>query len=261
VTGAWTFVADAADDPIVVTAIHAGHDLRTEVNELMVLPDADRRREEDPYTDRWTNITGNSVVVARSRFEFDLNRPRERAVYQTPDDAWGLVVWDAELPAPVLEASLSLYDAFYVELGAMCDAMVERQGHFVLFDLHSYNHRRNGPDGPVADPDENPEINIGTRSITDAKWRPAVTAVMEAMRHHPFDGGHLDVRENVKFGGGNMSRWVNARYGSTGCSIAIEMKKIFMDEWTDELDENATVDLGEALASTADAVREVLGGS
>lgn len=256
--GAWTFASDDSDDPIIVTAIHAGHDLRTEVRDLITLPDADRRREEDPYTDRWTTIAGTSVVVDRSRFEFDLNRPRERAIYRTPEDAWGLQVWGADLPDEVVAASLSLYDAFYIELGEMCDAMVERNGQFVLFDLHSYNHHRNGHDGVVADPEDNPEINVGTKSITEQKWRPAVTTLMEAIGQHPFDGGHLDVRENVKFTGGNMSQWINARYGSKGCSMAIEMKKIFMDEWTDEIDENATVDLGEALEAAAEAVREVI---
>ena len=29
----------------------------------------------------------------RSRFEVDLNRPREEAVYRVPEDCWGLDVW------------------------------------------------------------------------------------------------------------------------------------------------------------------------
>ena len=66
------------------------------------------------------------------------------------------------------------------------------------------------------------------------------------------------MRENVKFGGGNMSRWVNDRYGSNGCAIAIEMKKIFMDEWTDDLDESITLDVGAVLGSAAQAVRNTL---
>ena len=34
-----------------------------------------------------------TVSVTRSRFEADLNRPRDRAVYLTPADAWGHQVW------------------------------------------------------------------------------------------------------------------------------------------------------------------------
>lgn len=257
---AWTFTSDGNDDPVLATAIHAGHELRDEVSKLMVLADADRRREEDPYTDRWTTVAASRVVVDRSRFEFDLNRPRDKAIYRTPDDAWGLVVWSGELPEAVVETSLGLYDAFYAELGDLCDSLVERHGRFVVFDLHSYNHHRSGHDALVDDPDENPEINVGTASIEDS-WRPVITAVMDALRSHPFDGGHLDVRENVKFSGGNMSRWINSRYGAAGCSIAIEMKKIFMDEWTDDLEEAAFIDIGEAVMSAADAARDLISSS
>src|ERR1051325_205611 len=49
--------------------------------------------EEDPYTDQLTAVAGTSLVVHRSRFEVDMNRARERAVYRTPGDAWGPPVW------------------------------------------------------------------------------------------------------------------------------------------------------------------------
>ena len=86
------------------------------------LATTDRRREEDPFTDRWTNLGGQPVVVAPLRFEFDLNRPREKAVYREPDDAWGLMVWDGEPSRRGGRRLAALYDAFYVELGALCDA-------------------------------------------------------------------------------------------------------------------------------------------
>jgi len=36
----------------------------------------------------------------------------------------------------------------------------------------------------------------------------------------------------VRFRGGNLARWVHERYPHTGCALAIEVKKIFMDEWS-----------------------------
>ena len=78
------------------------------------------------------------------------------------------------------------------------------------------------------------------------------------MRAAPFDGGHLDVRENVRFKGGYMSRWINERYAGRGCALAIEMKKIFMDEWTGEVDEAVIAAIGDALATATEAVRDVL---
>ena len=42
----------------------------------------------------------------------------------------------------------------------------------VVFDLHTYNHRRNGPDGPPADPAGNPQVNIGTGTMNRDRWAP-----------------------------------------------------------------------------------------
>jgi hypothetical protein len=47
----------------------------------------------------------------------------------------------------------------------------------------------------------------------------------------------------VKFTGGYMSRWLNSRYPDRLICLAIEFKKIFMDEWTGELDQPAWSEL------------------
>ena len=66
------------------------------------------------------------------------------------------------------------------------------------------------------------------------------------------------MRENVRFKGGYMSRWINERYAGRGCALAIEMKKIFMDEWTGEVDEAVLAAIGDALATATDATRDIL---
>lgn len=251
----WTI--ETGRDPIIATAIHAGHELRANVADLMKLPEADRLREEDPFTDHWVDAAANSIVVHRSRFEFDLNRPREKAVYIAPEDAWGLDIWKSTPQDEIVEESLGIYDAFYDQLGELCDQIVETHGHVVVLDLHSYNHRRGGPNGPVDDPELNPEVNLGTESV-DPSWAPVVDAFAATMGELPFDDDVLDVRANVKFKGGNMSRWVNGRYGERGCSIAVEMKKMYMDEWSGELDGEISVVIGNIINSAADSVRAVL---
>ena len=37
---------------MVATSVHAGHQVRPDLAELMVVTEAERLREEDPYTDR-----------------------------------------------------------------------------------------------------------------------------------------------------------------------------------------------------------------
>jgi N-formylglutamate amidohydrolase len=246
------------DGPIIATAIHAGHDLRPEVAALITLSEPDRLREEDPYTDQWLWVGDHTIDVSVSRFEVDLNRPRDAAVYRTPDDAWGLELWKHEPGDDLVARSLERYDAFYASLADLCDEVAAAHDRFVVLDLHSYNHRRGGPDAPVDDPAANPEINVGTGTVDHAVWGEVITAFSEAMAEHPFDGGHLDVRENVRFQGGHMSGWLNDRYAGRGCALAIEMKKIYMDEWTGKVDESALVATGEALSKAAVAVRAVL---
>ena len=114
---AWETVR--GDDPILATAIHAGHALRGEAEALIALPDEERLREEDPFTDRWVDVASNTIVVSRSRFEVDLNRPRDKAVYREPADAWGLNVWKSTPSDEFVEGSLALYDQFFVELGEL----------------------------------------------------------------------------------------------------------------------------------------------
>ncbi|MDH5372142.1 MAG: N-formylglutamate amidohydrolase [Acidimicrobiia bacterium] len=251
------WIVTTGDDPIVATAIHAGHSLRSEVGALTKLSPAHRLMEEDPFTDRWVNVADNSVIVDVSRFEVDLNRPREKAIYVRPEDAWGLDLWKAEPSIDLVNRSLEIYDRFYAELGQLCDRVIEAYGHVVVLDIHSYNHRRAGGDAAVDDPELNPEINLGTESIA-ASWSPVVSAFTKTMSELPFYDDTLDVRTNVKFKGGHMSRWINARYKDDGCSIAIEMKKIFMDEWSGVLDEGIAASIGNILLSAVGSVREEL---
>jgi N-formylglutamate amidohydrolase len=235
-----------APSPVVTTAIHAGHDLRPEVGDLVELDGATRRREEDPLTDHLA-VAGTRIVVHRSRFEVDLNRPRERAVYRTPDDAWDLPVWKRPLPPPVVERSRALYDQFYAALAERLDRLAAR-GRFVVLDIHSYNHRREGVPAPAED---NPELNVGTDGLDRARWAPVVDGFVDDMRAHLVDGHALDVRENVRFCGGHLAEWVHQRYRDTGCVLALEFKKTYMDEWTGRPDGVHLAELARTLTDAA----------
>lgn len=230
------FIARDLSLPIVATAIHAGHRVRPEVADLIALDAAQRLREEDPYTDRWTTVVPARVVGTHSRFEVDLNRPRDGAVYRSPDEAWGLTVWREPLPTGVIERSLARYDAFYEAVGELLDELHGAFGAFAVLDLHSYNHLRDGPAGEPAALRENPEVNIGTSILDRSRFGRALERFGEALRA-PVAGEALDVREDVKFRGGHFSRWIMTRYRGEACSLAVEFKKTFMDEWTGEPDE------------------------
>jgi len=241
---------------VVAVALHGGHAVRPEVARILGLSPRDRLREEDPYTHRWTRMGDRRIVVFRSRFEVDLNRPRSRAVYLRPEDAWGLPVWKIPPGTGVVRRSLEIHDRFYRALERLFQHLEREYGTFLVLDLHAYNHRRDGPDAPPADPEANPEINIGTGTMDRRRWEDERMRFMDALRAYHFDGRHLDVRENVRFEGGHLAAWVHERFPRTGCVLAVEVKKFFMDEWTGRLDARLFHDVEGALRAGASALRE-----
>jgi hypothetical protein len=241
---------ERGDGPLVAMAIHSGHSVRDEVAALMSIDERSRLREEDPFTGEWAAVAPTRCVVLRSRFEVDLNRPRERAVYRKPGDAWGLKVWRHDPPDGLVARSLDEYDAFYEAMHVLLEDIERSHGRFVVLDLHSYNHRREGPRGPAADEAGNPQVNVGTGTIDRARWGRLVDRFIADLGAHDFPGGALDVRENVKFRGGRFAGWVHEEFPETGCALAIEFKKFFMDEWTGEPDGKTVAAIGAALHST-----------
>ncbi len=244
--------------PLVASAIHDGHLLRPEVAGLMKLPDDGRLREEDPHTASWTTIAENRIIGLNSRFEVDLNRPRDHAVYRVPEDCWGLDVWREPPPDDLVERSLAGYDAFYAAAHALFSDLEQRYGHFVVFDLHTYNHRRDGPDAPPAPAAGNPEVNVGTGTMNRLRWAKVVKRFMGDLRAHDYMGRSLDVRENVRFRGGQFARWTHEQFPDSGCVLSIEFKKFFMDEWTGEADPTQLTAIRHSLAATIPGVLTAL---
>jgi hypothetical protein len=222
--------------PVVATAIHDGHDLRPEIATCMALAEDDRLREEDPFTGEAVRGVAAHVIAHRSRFEFDLNRGADSAIYRTPEQSWGLDVWGSGgLDDAMAARSLELHAAYYAMLGKLLDDVARRHPKFLVLDVHSYNHRRDGPDADPTPPAEAPDINIGTFSMPRDEWAWLVDPLMEEMRAFDFNGRKLDVRENVAFQGkGEQTRFIHDRYPARACAIALEFKKFYMDEWTGE---------------------------
>lgn len=249
----WT----SGNQPIVAAAIHDGHYVREEVADYLALNRGDRRREEDPFTANWTDIAEARLIVLRSRFEVDLNRSREKAIYQYPQDAWGLQVWNQPLPDTLIARSLAQYDAFYAELNQVCRTLEQRFGRFVIFDLHTYNHRREGQTA-IACTANNPEINLGTGTLDRQYWSLVIDRSLSDLRQFNFLGRHLDVRENIKFRGGYFARWIHQHFPRSACVLSIEVKKFFMNEWTHQPDPVQLNAVHQALHSIVPGILEAL---
>ncbi len=252
------FDLSEGDTPLVAAAVHDGHVVRPELTAHFALGDLERLREEDPFTGAWTEVASTRIIGRRSRFEVDLNRPPEKAVYLKPEDAWGLQVWKGDLPDDIARRSRVQYDDFYTRMHELFSRMTERFGRFIVYDLHTYNHRRDGATADPADPAGNPEVNIGTGTLDRARWGAIAERFVADLSGGDFLGRHLDVRENVKFQGGHFSRWAHENFPDSACVLAIEFKKFFMDEWTGEPDRAQVAAIRQALAATVPGALEEL---
>ena len=252
------WIEKEGEGPLFATAIHAGHEVRRELLPLLALDESTRAREEDPYTDNWIKVVPSWIVFKHSRFEVDLNRPREEAVYLAPEMAWGLHIWEHPLSKAAVEQSLREYDAFYQELHRLLANIAAHHKHFVVLDLHSYNYRRKGPHEPPGEPQQNPEVNVGTGSIDRKRCGCIVERLIKELRNYDFMGRHLDVRENVKFKGRKLAQWIHENFPDSACVLAIEFKKFFMDEWTGVGDIDQIEAIRDALQAMLPGIREEL---
>lgn len=243
---------------VFACALHAGHEIRDDLSKIIALDESTRLREEDPYTDLLTHIVPNRIEPIRSRFEVDLNRARDEAVYLAPEDAWGLQIWNARPSQQMIDKSLREFDLFYSQTKKMLKKLERNYGRFVVFDIHSYNHRRNGPHCAPDDPLENPDINVGTGTMDRQKWARVIDHFIHDLTQYDFMGRHLDVRENVKFQGRQFATWVHHNFPDSGCVLSIEIKKIFMDEWTGVVDSKRLLALYHALKSTLPGISQAL---
>lgn len=242
--------------PIIVAAVHDGHNIREELLEYLALGDNSRLREEDPFTGKWLPISKNTITSETSRFEVDLNRPREKAVYLKPEDSWGLKVWKEEIPDEIYKRSLKKYSEFYSQLEKEIKNHLKRNKTIVVYDLHSYNYKRDGASKPPEPDEQNPELNLGTGTLNRVRWAPIVDRFISETRSYNFMGRNLDIRENIKFRGGYFPRWIHENFPSNVCSLSIEFRKFFMDEWTGEPYEDVINEIGKLLKHTSVGVLE-----
>lgn len=228
------YVLRKADSPIIAVALHDGQAIDAALAAHLKLASHQLFREEDPYTGDIADLPVNSLVVHTSRFQVDLNRRKQAAIYKEPADAWGLDVWGDAVKDRYAGKLMEAYEAFYAMFRDLLESIINRHGCFVILDIHSYNHRRDDPN-VEASADENPEINIGTIH-NDPKWAGLTQKFISYLSHARIADCRVDVRENVKFKGGGFSEWVNEDYSDKGCVLSVEFKKTFMDEWTGRVD-------------------------
>jgi len=219
------------NEPVLALAIHNGHEMHPALQATCGISEADRLREEDPYTEQFTTPFKNRIVVYTSRFTVDLNRRREQAVYQNPEDCWGLPARTEPLSEELLAELHADYDSWYGLLHYTVERLLQKHPFLLVLDLHSYNHRRQGPDAPPDPQEGNPDIILGRNNMPQSFY-PGVEKLRLLLDGKQVLGHTIDCRCDVKFPGGQLSRTLHKEFEGRVLSLSVEFKKIFMDEWT-----------------------------
>lgn len=216
---------------IIAFALHDGHYIAPPFRAYQLLGEQERAREEDPYTGYMiASLPVSTLIVHTSRFQLDLNRPRAKAIYIRPEDAWGLRVWQPGFPAELQAQLYQQYDQFFDTLSQLLDQAIATHGHVILLDVHSYNHRRADPFSEATS-EGHPEINLGTW-YNHESWRATGDRYAAFLQTQTIQNHEVDVRQNVIFKGGGFAQWALHTFGRRIGALSIEFKKTFMDEWT-----------------------------
>lgn len=203
-------------------AVHDGHHFRHELWDNCKLSGYERWYEEDP--DTYEMIRRHPMVIAGldSRFEYDLNRDPENAIYE---DAWGKALWHKPLPVGMMRKSLDKHGRFYKVVHALIEKMESLHSHCVVYDLHSYNWKRWSREVPT--------WNIGTANIDAMRFENDIESWRQALAEIalPHDIATTALVNDTFFGNGYFLKYISKNFKNT-LVLATEVAKIYCDELT-----------------------------
>ncbi|MBI9069567.1 MAG: flavohemoglobin expression-modulating QEGLA motif protein [Salinivirgaceae bacterium] len=230
--------------PFVCYSIHNGDRLRPELKEKCLLNDSERWYEEDPRTLDFINSMPIVISGLDSRYEYDLNRKPDDAIYES---AWGKEVWQSPLSETEREESLQKHHTFYNITKLLISLLENKFNSVLVFDIHSYNYKRIERETPV--------FNIGTSLITESKYRSNVNYFLNELNKFELPNIDLIARENDVFQGrGYLAEFISLNFDQV-LVLPTEVKKVYCDEETGEyypiVMDGITSQLKKAIVKTA----------
>ncbi|CAL2061491.1 N-formylglutamate amidohydrolase [Tenacibaculum sp. 190524A05c] len=206
--------------PFVCAAVHDGHQFRKELWDNCLHSEYDRWYEEDPCTKEM--VDSNPIVIAGldSRFEYDLNRDPESAIY---DDAWGKQLWKTSLPQVMKEKSLAKHQAFYQVVEALISKIEEKHNRCIVYDMHSYNWKRWDREVPT--------WNLGTANVDNDRFKDDIENWRLILEQMPLPN---EIKSTSKIndtfqGNGYFLKFITEKFDHT-LVLATEIAKVYCDE-------------------------------
>lgn len=206
--------------PYVCGAVHDGNQFRKSLWEICLHSEYERWYEEDPCTRAM--VQSHPVVIAGcdSRFEYDLNRGPDDAIYE---DAWGKRLWKEPLSEQEKELSLRKHSAFYQVTHALMTKIEGKYGRAIVFDMHSYNWQRWEREVPV--------WNLGTTNIDNKRFGGIVESWRErlTLMDLPNGIGSTAGVNDTFYGKGYFLKYITQHFKNT-LVLATEIAKVYCDE-------------------------------
>ncbi|WOD45352.1 N-formylglutamate amidohydrolase [Hwangdonia lutea] len=207
--------------PYACAAIHDGHQFRKELWPNCIHTEYERWYEEDPETK--TMIKSHPIVIAGcdSRFEYDLNRAPEAAVFDT---AWGKQLWHQPLSEDMKDKSLRKHNNFYKVVHTLISVLESKFGFCTVYDMHSYNWKRWDREVPT--------WNLGTSNIDNKRFGEAVENWRQSLSEIKFPYGIPSTSKiNDTFqGNGYFLKYITNNFKNT-LVLATEIAKVYCDEY------------------------------
>lgn len=201
-------------------AVHDGHHFRKELWENCAHTEYARWYEEDPCTAEM--IRSHPIVIAGcdSRFEYDLNREPEIAIYE---DAWGKELWKQPLSEEDRSKSMEKHNNFYRVVQALIEKLESIHGNCIVYDLHSYNWQRWNRAVPT--------WNLGTDNIDQTRFKDDIESWRKALSEIelPRDIRRTALVNDTFFGNGYFLKFISKNFENT-LVLATEVAKIYCDE-------------------------------
>lgn len=208
--------------PYVCGAVHDGHQFRKSLWENCLHTEYERWYEEDPCTREMVQSHPIVITGCDSRFEYDLNRPPETAVFDT---AWGKQLWKSPLPDSERSHSLEKHANFYRVVHALIGKIESKHGRALVFDMHSYNWKRWEREVPT--------WNLGTININTKRFGETASSWSRKLGNIDLPNGiSSSSKINDTFqGNGHFLKYITANFDHS-LVLATEIAKVYCDELT-----------------------------
>ncbi len=206
--------------PYMCGAVHDGHQFRSSLWDNCIHTEYERWYEEDPCTHEMVKAHPIVITGCDSRFEYDLNRPPDTAIFDT---AWGKDLWRNPLSVDEKNLSLSKHNAFYEVVHALVQQLEKIHGKLIVFDMHSYNWRRWDREVPT--------WNLGTENIDNGRYANIVDSWSGKLGQMKLPGDipqSSDIND-VFQGNGHFLKYITNQFDNT-LVLATEISKVYCDE-------------------------------